>query len=182
MYSPYSAPPPSYAPPPQRRGIPVWVWILGAALLFGLTTCGGLVAFCVHAQNHPGGVVMGTQATKADRVKLREKKALTERETLVAFYDATMSQDFSEVYVVTTERVAVAKAGEVSALDLKDLTTIDHRDEGALGDIIDVATAKGERLHIEIAPLNGGVSFLNALEDETKKKSPSVVVHRAEAR
>lgn len=178
----YSAPPYSSPPAPPRRGIPVWIFILCGALVLGIGACGALAAFCVHASSSPGGVIMGTQATKEDRVKLRERRLLTDRETLVAFYDATVSGDFTEVYVVTTERVAVAKSGQVTALDLASLTTIDHRDEGALGDVIEAANAKGERLHIEVAPLNGGVSFLNALEDEAKRKNPSVVVHRAQPR
>jgi hypothetical protein len=174
MYAPYSS------QPPPRRGIPIWVFIVAGALLLGLGTCGGLLAFCADAASKDTGGTLVGKAIPAAKVKqLNERRLLDATERVVALYDASLSEKMSDVAVVTTEHVIHATDSTTASMKLADIATIDHRDDGLIGDTITVVSKKGERLEIIVAPFNGGVSFLNALADETRKNSPSVVVRRA---
>ena len=121
---------------------------------------------------------MAAEIPEAKRAKLLERGLCQDGDQLVAFYDGSLSLDMSEVSILTTDRLVYAKGAQVIAIPLESITSIDHRVEGVIGDIIEVAAANGERLRIEVAHLNDGVSFLNALEDEARKKQPNVTVRR----
>jgi len=56
--------------------------------------------------------------------------------------------------------------------------SLDLSEVGVIGDVIEVGARDGHRMRIEVAHLNEGVSLLNAIEDEVRKKQPDVVVHR----
>lgn len=174
---PYGAYPPPYPPPPSRMS--PWIWVLLGAVLLGLGTCGGVVGLVVlGTQMEPGGVMLGAQITEAKRAKLVERGLCHEGDELVAYYDGSLSLDMSEVSILTTDQLVYAKGALVTAIPLASVASIDHRVEGVIGDVIEVAAANGARLRIEVAHLNDGVSFLNALEDEARKKQPNVIVRR----
>ena len=175
--APYAPYPPPFVPP--RAGISPWVWVLLGVALLGLGTCGGLVGLVAFgSQMENGGVMFDAQIPDAKKAKLRERGVIREDDRIVAFYDGSISLDLSEVCVLTTDRLVQSKDARVVTMGLADVTTIDHRVEGVIGDVIEVGARDGHRMRIEVAHLNEGVSLLNAIEDEVRKKQPDVVVHR----
>ena len=175
---PYGAYPPPYASPPPSRMSP-WIWVLLGAMLLGLGTCGGVVGLAVlGTQMEPGGVMLGAQIPEAKRAKLVERGLCHDGDELIAYYDGSLSLDMSEVSILTTDRLVYANGALVTAIPLASIASIDHRVEGVIGDVIEVAAANGARLRIEVAHLNGGVSLLDALDDEVRKKQPNVIVRR----
>jgi hypothetical protein len=94
---------------------------------------------------------------------IEEHNLLHETETLIAYYDATLTMNSSEAALLTTERVMYHKDRRTTSIDLKDIEDVQHRYERFIGDIIEVKSKSGIRLKIEIAPLNSGESFHNAL-------------------
>jgi hypothetical protein len=165
-----------------------WIWVLLGVVLLGLGTCGGvvgLVALGSAAQAGEAaedGVRMGSEVPDTTRTKLQKRNLLHPGEQLVAYYDATLTLDMSEVTVLTTDRITVAKGSRVTTIALADIASIDHRVENIIGDVIEVRSRRGERMRIEVAHLNRGVSLLNALEDETRDANPDVIVRRQDPR
>ena len=47
---------------------------------------------------------------------------------------------------------------------LSDIASIDSSEEGLMGTMIDIRSKSGELMHIEIAAMNGGETFLSELE------------------
>ena len=129
-----------------------------------------------------GGVMFGAQIPDAKKAKLRERGLIRETDQLIAFYDGSISLDMSEVSILTADRLVHAQGNHVATVPLANVTSIDHRVENVIGDVIEVGTNEGERLRIEVAHLNNGISFLNAIEDEVRKKQPNVIVHREKPR
>lgn len=174
---------PSYGgPPPPRAAVPGWVWILLALAGFGAF---GTCATCVYraaTSEEPSGVVYASQVPDETRARLDALGVLEGNEQLLVYYDGTVSLDQSELALLTTERVISVKGRHRASARLADITAIEHRDEALLGDVIEVTTSSGPRLRLEIAPLNGGVTFLNALEDQAKERAPGVRVRRAAPR
>jgi hypothetical protein len=176
--NPYPYPPPPPPIPPKRSMLP-WI-IAGAAVLLG--TCGGGLAFCAYtigsAADKETGVTMGTQVGEKTIAALRKRGLLREGEVLVVFYDATVSLDMSEVALLTNKRIVSTKPDVVASIDLADVATARHTTEGIIGDVLEVSAVDGRRLRIEIAHLNNGASFVNALDDELAKQPAKVKVER----
>ncbi|MBX3261016.1 MAG: hypothetical protein KF782_15125 [Labilithrix sp.] len=173
----YPGGPAAYLPAPSR--ISPWVWVLLGALLLGLGTCGGVVGLAVlGSQLEPGGVMIGGDIPAAKRDALVERGLCRQEDRLIAFYDGSLSLDMSEVALLTTDRVVFAKDAYVVAIPLASVASIDHRVEGVIGDVIVVRATNGAHLRIEVAHLNDGISFLDALEDEVRKSQPDVIVRR----
>lgn len=126
------------------------------------------------------GVVMGTQVPKEAIDNLMKNKLLIPGEELLAYYDATMSIDGSEVSFVTTERVVYWKDKRATSMRLAEVSAVEHRAESLIGDIIEVKSDSGQRMKIEVAPLNDGPAFLNVLKDAWANRRPDAsVVERA---
>jgi hypothetical protein len=145
------------------------------AVLGGLLgTCGvvvGLVALGASApsQDQPSGVVLGAQVPDATVKALEAKNLLKPDEALLAYHDATLRLDMSEVTLVTSSRVVYAKGDTAAAMALVDVTRITHHTEGLLGDIIDIVSVDGRTMRVQIAPLNGGDAYVNVLEEAWQK-------------
>ena len=178
----YPAQPPP--PPAVRRTSPV-VWVLAAmglmAVLGGLLgTCGvvaGLVALGASSDD-PGGVILGEQVPQKTVETLKSRKLLGQNEALLAYHDQTIRLDMSEVTFVTAARVVHARGETIATIALADVTKVTHRSQGLVGDVIEIATEDGHAMHLEIAPLNGGDSYVNVLEAAWKKHRPDAkVVH-----
>jgi hypothetical protein len=180
---PGAAGPQGYPSPPPRSPARVWLWLLGAALVLGLGTCGGAVALVAWgASAEPGGVVLGTQLPAAKQAKLEERGLLQKGERVIVLYDGSLSLDLSEVSLVTKRAVVHFADKRAVTFPLAEIVSIDQRVENIAGDVLEIATSNGDRMRIEIAHLNGGLTFLNALEDEVRGAHPSVVVRRAAPR
>jgi len=180
MHYPYS----SHAPPPRQTSPLVWV-ILAVAILAvvgGLGTCavvGGLVAIGASAGDEASGVVMGPQTSKKILERLHAKRLLAEDETLLAYYDASVSLDMSEVTIITRERVVYAKGDVVAAFALKDVARVTHHKEALIGDVFEITADDARSIRVEVAPLNGGESYFNVLEDAWRKHRPDARIARA---
>jgi hypothetical protein len=153
------------------------------AVLGGLLgTCGvvGLVALGASQQDQPSGVVLGAQVPDATVKALEAKNLLKSDEALLAYHDATLRLDMSEVTLVTSSRVVWAKGDTAVAVALVDVTRVTHHTEGLLGDVIDIVSVDGRTMRVQIAPLNGGDAYVNVLEEAWQKYDPDArVIRRA---
>ena len=111
-----------------------------------------------------GGTQLGNQMDGYAVEYVAEQGILEPGESVMVWYDATVALDASEAALVTNERVVYHKAGRNTSIYLQDIISIDTQDAGAMGDIIDVTGADGQRMRIEVAPLNGGDLFNSELE------------------
>ncbi len=189
-YPPPSLPmqmPPSYPPPAASSSSRVLVWIFAVgALVVLLGTCGvvgttlTLAAIGASAEEQ-GGVQLGAQISETRLAKLRQRGLINDQTKVIAFYDASVSLDMSEVALLTTRELIHANGPAVARVEVAEISSVDHRVE-AMMDVIEVATTDGTHMRIEVAVFNGGVSFLNALEDELQRQGSPAVVHRQKPR
>lgn len=114
-----------------------------------------------------GGTELPYQMSADDKTNIAPH--LGPGEEVRVYYDATISLDGSEFAAVTNQRVMYFGNGSVTAIPVGDVTGVSHREEGLIGDIIDVTGTGGQRLRIEIAPLNDGPLFLDVLRQVTGK-------------
>lgn len=139
---------------------------------------GGLIAlaiagFVVWVLTLPeGGVKMANEMEAYALQHLEEHKVLNPTEKLIAYYDVTISMSGDESAIVTNERVLYHKQGRTTALALVEVTDVQHHYETLIGDVILVQGASGESMKIEIAPMNGGETFLNALRKAWERAVP----------
>lgn len=133
-----------------------------------LLSSAALVSFLALAagsdMDKTGGTQLGNQMDLYAIEYLDNNSMLEAGESVVVYYDATIQLDGTEAGYVTDQRVCYHKASRNSCIDLADIETIEASDGGAMGDIIDITSIHGDRLRIEVAPLNGGDLFLSELE------------------
>jgi len=115
-----------------------------------------------------GGVRMSNEMEEYALEYIEEHDILNDTESIIAYYDVTISLDGSEAAILTTERVMYYKKGRTTSIDLKDIDDVKHRYETLIGDILEISSTSGTIIKIEIAPLNLGESFYNALMDTLK--------------
>jgi hypothetical protein len=175
-----------YAPQPYPPRTSPIVWVLAAMGLMAvlgavLGTCGVVVGLAAlgASSDEPTGVVLGAQVPQKTVDALRERRLLAANEGLLAYHDATLRLDMSEVTFVTPERVVHAHGETVTAIKLAEVNRITHHDEALVGDILDIATRDGRVVRIEIAPLNGGDAYANVLETAWRKHHPEARIDRA---
>jgi len=92
---------------------------------------------------------------------------LDEGETIVTYYDATISLSNEESAMITNKHVIYHYNGRTTKMPLQDIVSINHTEETLAGDIITVESLDGNMMKIEIAPLNGGEIFLSVLRSKT---------------
>ena len=149
-----------------------------SSLMKVLLIVGGLIAlaivgFIVWVLILPeGGVKLANEMEEYALQHLEEHKVLNATEKLIAYYDVTISMTGDESAIVTNERVLYHKQGRTTALTLAEVTDVQHHYETLIGDVILVQGATGESLKIEIAPMNGGETFLNALRKAWEHAAP----------
>ncbi len=132
--------------------------LVPACLVLGFSlACGG----------SEGGVEVPNKMSADDRA--HAARVLKAGEQVRAFYDATISLDGSEIAMVTDQRVVYVLDGNVTEIALADVTDVVRSEDALTGDIIDVKGVGGQRLRIEIAPLNDGPVFLEILKEATGK-------------
>jgi hypothetical protein len=130
-----------------------------------------LVRFCGHAAD-AAGVRVSNEIPASAFERLAQKNLLLAGEKVIAYYDATISGDGSEVAMVTSERLVYFKNGRTTAFPLGDITDVRHHSETLTGDVIEAESQSGEAMKIEIANGNDGPVFLAKLEAGWKKKRP----------
>jgi hypothetical protein len=140
------------------RSVKIVLLAIGVAILVGVVAG---VAWL--ASGPESGVKMANEMDEYALDYLDRHQLLTADEKLVCYYDVTLSMDGSEAAILTNQRLLYHKAGRTTAMLLAEVVDIQHHYESLIGDVIMARTASGEVMKIEIAPLNGGESFLHAL-------------------
>lgn len=120
-----------------------------------ILACGGL--------SREQGVTLPNQMDAIGLGYIEQKQLLQEGEQLRCFYDATVSLDGTELYLVTDRRVITHKDGRTTAINLKDVQSID-RVEVPMTDAWLVTSTTGEAVQVEVAALNGGDTFEKILQ------------------
>jgi hypothetical protein len=143
-----------------------------------LLVLGGLVGaailgFIIWAASGPeGGVKLANEMDDYALTYLEEHHLMNPDERLVAYYDATVSMKGTEAAILTTKRVVYHKDPRTTAIPLAEVVDVQHSYQSLTGDVIVVHSASGESMKIEIAPLNGGETFLHALQNAWKQARP----------
>ena len=140
------------------RSVKIVLLAIGVAILVGVVAG---VAWL--ASGPESGVKMANEMDQYALDYLERHQLLTADEKLVCYYDVTLSMDGSEAAILTNQRLLYHKAGRTTAMLLAEVVDVKHHYESLIGDVIMARTASGEVMKIEIAPLNGGESFLDAL-------------------
>ena len=136
-----------------------------AAFLFVAVVVGVIIWL---ASGPESGVKMANEMDKYALDYLESHKMLNGTEKLIAYYDATMKMNGTEAAILTTERVLYHKNGMTTSIPLRDIVDVKHSRDTFVGDTIVVIDKQGMRMKIEIAPLNDGELFYNALMDSWK--------------
>jgi hypothetical protein len=124
--------------------------------------CGIFIILNLVFGGREGGVRLSNNMESYALEYIEDYAILSDSEQLVAYYDYTISCDGTEAAIITDNRVIYHKDGRNEHIYLDDIVDIRHRDEMG-GDIIEIYSSDREVLMVEIAPLNGGETFLNAL-------------------
>ena len=137
--------------------------LIGCLVLLGVVVVGvfGIGAWLVSGPE--SGVKLGNEMDQYAIDYLAKHKILNPGEEVLAYYDVTISMDGTEAAILTRDRVIYHKAGRSTAVRLQDVRDIRHRYESLIGDVLEIEDQSGKILKIEIAPLNQGETFKNAL-------------------
>jgi hypothetical protein len=100
---------------------------------------------------------------------LAEHKLLEEGETLLAYYDATLSMDGTEAAILTSSRIIYHKDGQTQAIRYDEIEDVREIHNGALGLEFSVHAKDGRAIRIDIPPLNGGEIFKGELMSRWEK-------------
>ncbi len=147
-------------------------------IIFALLGCGGLLAIPLlafvgligwFAMQPEGGVKLAHEMDPYATEYLQKHNILEADEQLIAYYDATISMDGTEAAILTNRRLIHHIGGKTASVLLEKVEDIRHRTEGLQGDIIEAEESSGTILRVEIAPLNQGETFKNALMSAWKK-------------
>jgi hypothetical protein len=157
---------------PSRRSILIPI-LIGCGVIALLVVAAIAVLIWAALSSPEGGVKMANEMQTYALDYLAKQRILNGTEQLVAYYDATLSMTGTEAAILTTERLMYHKDGRTTAIPLADIAEVQHRYETLTGDIIEVVASDGQRMKIEIAPLNGGESFVEALNYTRKRATPA---------
>ena len=96
------------------------------------------------------GVKTGSDMTPNQHACVADAGFLEPGEKVITYYDATISLDCSELSIITDRRVIHHVSGNTSSVRLEDVESLDIRDEGMIGDVVDVRAKDGTRVHLNI--------------------------------
>lgn len=146
--------------------MPSWLkWTLigcGSMVLVAVIGMVGCIAWL--GSGPESGVKFGNEMDQYALDYLAEHNLLDEGEVIKAYFDATISMDGTEAAILTDRRVLYHRQNSTIVMALEDIVEVDFRDEGFVGDVIEIVDRGGDAMRIEIAPLNDGVAFFRALE------------------
>jgi hypothetical protein len=114
--------------------------------------------------SEPGGTLLPNELSITTTSDLNANGLLESGASMRAYYAYTLELDNSESAWVTDQRVAYHLAPNTSYMMLSDIDSIDTREEGLMGHMIDIRSKSGELMHIEVAAMNGGEVFVRELE------------------
>src|SRR5262245_2099491 len=116
--------------------------IVGISVGAGLLLVAGMGIFVYRAcsslveQREEGGVKLAADLSPSARAVIERQHLVKDGEKTVAYYDATLSLDGTDVFLLTDRRVVHALNGRVQAIDLERVTSVDHSEGGVMGETI----------------------------------------------
>ena len=138
--------------------------------LFGILLIAGLIWIV----NSPeGGVRLANEMEEYASTYLSEHAILDESDTLVAYYDSTISLDGTEAYILTEQRLIHHYRGSNTDVAVAKIEDIKHHKEMLIGEIIEIYSSDQVPMKIEIAPMNGAETFINVLMKTWEKAKGS---------
>ncbi|QQE67548.1 hypothetical protein GFS31_42610 (plasmid) [Leptolyngbya sp. BL0902] len=163
-----SYPEPSHSQPHSkpRRRFHRWLWLGLPAGTITATTLGLLIAI---GTGPAGGVRVTSNLEPYAVAYLHNHDLITSDETVIAYYDATITLNGREAAILTNRRLIYHRPSHTTSLPLDQIAYIHHDTDHWIGDIIQVVAHSGEIMVIEIAPLNDGPRFLAALENQVAR-------------
>ncbi len=114
------------------------------------------------------GAVPGGQLRQATLDHLADHQLLGEGESVVYYYDYSMSMDDSESCFFTDRKVVYQHQGEANVIAWAQVE--DLRGWEDWGQIIEVQSSDGRYLKCEIAALNDGEVFFRALQETWERQ------------
>lgn len=101
------------------------------------------------------GVCLPNKLDKQAWSYIEDKGLVSPGENVLAYYDATVSLDGSEIALLTDQRAIYHLDGRTTSLPWSEVTAIE-RVEVPMADGFLLSAANGQTMQIEIAVLNGG--------------------------
>jgi hypothetical protein len=130
-----------------------------------LACCLGLMWLGSGPQN---GVLLPNQMEPYAAEYIEKHDLMDDDEKLRAYFDVTIDLDATESYILTDRRVIHHRNGTTSEIALADIEDISVSEDIVGSTVIDITSTYGDQMKLEIAPLNGGETFLNALRQARK--------------
>ena len=129
------------------------------------------MAFLVWAASGPeGGVRVGIhQMEPYAQDYIAQENLVDSGETIVCYYDASITLDASELVILTDRRLIHVSPRGRSEIALEDVLDVRARDGGVAGHIVDVTSTGSTRIHVEVAPFNGGEVLEGEIRDAVKR-------------
>lgn len=148
---------------PERKTSALKIVLIILAILGGLTfcCCGGGIVWLVTLPE--GGVRTANNMDQYAVDYIATQNLIQSDETIVAYYDYTLNLNGEQAAILTDKRLIYHAPGGNTVILLKDVSDIQHHYTTMIGDVIQVQDTNGQFMMIEIAPLNDGPVFLNAL-------------------
>lgn len=113
------------------------------------------------------GVLMQNEIPESVYTYAINHQILDSNESIIAYYDTTISLSNEESAMITTKNLIYHNNGRTTKMLLDDIILVKHNKETLVGDIITAESKDGSIMKIEIAPLNGGELFLEILRKKT---------------
>jgi hypothetical protein len=134
----------------------------GSILILCLIAVGGVV----WVANLPDCSVMLGYEIPEDTLKtLHAREPIRPDETILAYYDDSISCDGSDSSIVTNTRLIRRVNSSIVVLPLIEITDVEYFDGGGGGETIIVSASGGRTVRVEIAPWNGGAAFHSTLHN-----------------
>lgn len=138
--------------------------IIGCLVSGALVTIGVILGVLVWLITSPeGGVRLSNQVEQYAVEYIQEHQLLEADETILAYYDITISLNGSEAAILTDKRILYHSKGGSTSIGLTEIADVQHRYDKFIGDIIVVTADSGQAMKIVIAPANNGSLFHTSL-------------------
>jgi hypothetical protein len=149
--------------PPERKSGKTNIALIVVAIVgvFMALVIGGIIYL---ASLPDGGVKMSNEIEPYAIKYMETHHLLDNGEKLVAYYDATVTCNGSEAAILTNQNLKYHKNGTTTTFPIHRIRNITHISAGIEGDIIEAENIDGQFMKVEIAALNGGKNFYNALK------------------
>ncbi len=137
----------------------------GVIFILSIVICIGSYLWFVNSLGGEGGVRLQNNFEQYALDYIEANKILDSDETMLAYYDGTITLTGEELIILTDKRIIDRQNGQISAMYLKEIEDIQHSYDNMQGDIFVVKGKSGETMRFEIDIYNGGDLFLQIFTD-----------------